>query len=88
MSDTLELRLGALAPSIAKQLKAQKLAFDPDEVKQLQRCADAIGTLYWNDIIPDAHKLREKLYKKVMRHVRQKNRPRKTATAQVETTNP
>lgn len=79
MNDRLTLRLSDFADPIAKQLRAQKFKFNADEVKQFQRCLDAIETLYWNDIVTDTEKLKDKLYNKVMRHVKKMNKPTRKA---------
>lgn len=75
MSQRLTLEFSGFGPSISQQLRAQKFKYHKDEVKQFQRSLDAIETLYWNDLVSDATKLKDKLYAQVLRHVKKMNKP-------------
>lgn len=77
-----ELRFGAMVPTIAKQLKAQKVAFDPSKVKLYQRLADAIVILSVHGIITDKTVQHKRVFRKVMDHVKAFNttkQPRRSA---------
>lgn len=69
---TFGLHFGALAPSIAKQLKAQKLQFDPQAIKSMQAYADAISLLRVHSILtePEGNKARDRVYTKVQKHLK------------------
>lgn len=79
MPERLTLNLSGFSPPIAKQLRAQKFKYGTDEVKQFQRSLNAIETLYWNDLLRDPGKLKDKLYNQVMRHVKKMNKATRKA---------
>ncbi len=70
------IHLGALAEPIDKQLRAQKLLYDPKKVEQFQIVADAIVTLRIYEYLPDKvrEKMIAKLYKKIIAHICSKNK--------------
>lgn len=63
---TINIALGALAPSLKKQLKP--FDFVPDEeIKFLQKLSDSISLLAFHDIISDSKKIES--YKKLIRKI-------------------
>lgn len=74
---SIELRLyiGALCPPIATQLRKQKLKFDLEKVKHLQKDVDAWVRLKIRYNLPAAfsRKLPELIWKKVAAHVAEMN---------------
>ena len=81
-----QLHLGFSAAHIRKQLQNQGFLFDDEAVAEFQKCADAISTLYWAELLKDTEKIRTKLYRQVLRHVKAKNRSKKSKTAAVQAT--
>ena len=72
----LSLVYGALCPSISKQLKKQKLKFDPKKVEVFEKEAEAILRLrFGTGILTDsmAHKCRQKLHNAITKHVIKEN---------------
>lgn len=67
---------GAMCDPISKQLKKQKLKFDPKKVDLFQKEADAILRLkFGTHILTDsmADKCRNKLHKAIVQHVAKEN---------------
>lgn len=73
---TIGIHFGALCDSIKEQLDKQGFKYDPKRVKYFQRHADAITTLRFGDLLTDSmlNKINQKLYKKIVQHVAQKNK--------------
>ena len=44
-TDQIEMRFGALSPSISEQLKAQNVEFDPEACALWEKASDAISLL-------------------------------------------
>jgi hypothetical protein len=67
----LKLQIGALCEPIAKQLRAQKLKFEPERVKHLQRDADAYVRLKVRGLLnADAQRrIPELIFNKVGEHI-------------------
>lgn len=70
------IHFGALVDPIAKQLKAQKVPFDPKRVQLFQRLADAIVLLSVHGIITDKRVQHQRVFKKIMAHVKEFNGPK------------
>lgn len=75
LPETFGLRFGLIAPSFAKQIKAQGLKYDPAKVSRFEKCRDGIMHLLFNSIITDSQqeKLQLKLYNKILIHVGKEN---------------
>lgn len=75
LPETFEVRFGILNPSIAKQIKAQKLKYDRGAVDKFEIIRYAIHRLAFNGMLADSQidKLFMKLYNKILRHVGKEN---------------
>ena len=74
MQQTIEIELGALAPKLSKQLKAQKILINEEDLDHLQRDADAIMRCHLRGLIGDAEteKARHRLFAKIKKAVTKK----------------
>jgi hypothetical protein len=70
------LHFGALSEPLAKQIKAQKLAFDKEKVKEFQYVLDAMITVRIADLVPDKvyEKMQKKLMQRITKHIAAKNK--------------
>ena len=76
MNSKLELRFGALAPTIEKQLELQHFKFDKKKVAIMVKQIHAINVLrFHNNMITDsvANKLFDKMFKVITKHVNSNN---------------
>jgi len=85
MNDKTEIRqfglsFGALADPISEQIRKQGLKFNDKEVEQFQSDLDAIHRLRFRSILIDsvASKCFDKLYKKILSHVKKANKLKQT----------
>ncbi len=71
----LRLEIGLLCDPISKQLRKQKLKFDPETVKHLQKDAEAWCRLKFRYKLPDklGDYIMELIWKRVAKHVAEQN---------------
>lgn len=76
LPETFSIRFGILNVTIAKQIKAQGLKYNADDVADFERMRDAIHTLSFGGLLMDfpIDKLFIKLYNKILRHVGKVNK--------------
>lgn len=76
LPSTFGIRFGVLNPTIAKQIKAQGLKYDPKKASEFEGIRDALHTLHFGGMIIDSQlkKMDIKLYNKILRHVGAKNK--------------
>lgn len=76
MGQKIELRYGAMADHLAKQIKQQKFKFDKEKVDRFDKEKDAINLLrFGNCLLTEsmADKLMNKLHNKVLAHIAKAN---------------
>ncbi|MDR6195193.1 hypothetical protein [Siphonobacter sp. SORGH_AS_0500] len=63
----MEIEFGLIAPKIKDQLKRQRIEFNVNKIGQIQKSADAITRLYYDELIDKKliTRLREKLLSKI-----------------------
>lgn len=73
---TISIGFGALAPTIAQQLKTQGFKYSTDTVKQFEKLRECITHLLFSDLLNDKmhDKIKQKLFTQIRRHVMQKNK--------------
>ena len=75
MEKTLNLRFGAMSPSIKEQLTEQKLKFKVGDANHFQKDSEAIVRLKIRGLINEstAKKAQDNLFKKITAHVAKHN---------------
>lgn len=75
MEKPLEIELGMMAHSIARQVNKQGYKYNSEKMREFQRQAEAISLLYYGDLMTDSAKtkLNKKLFIKIMKHVKDLN---------------
>lgn len=76
--DTFGIHFGALAPTISKQLKEQKLKFSEEKAKEFETSRQAVIQLMFAGILNDSQtqKAYDKLFTKIKQHIKSKNNGR------------
>lgn len=67
----MEIRFGAMQPTIASQLRKQGFKFDKDKMATFQKLSHSISMLRIHSVVTDsvADKACKSLYKKILSHV-------------------
>lgn len=72
-NEMLEIRMGALSPSITEQLESQSLGFDEERAAQFDMCKESIIHLACSGFMNDNERrsVEKKLFKAIEKHVKE-----------------
>ena len=70
MNDQVQLRFGALSPSIQGQLEEQSVAYDPEQVAQWEEWSSAIVSMTILGVITGAE--RQRIHKRLFKRILEK----------------
>jgi hypothetical protein len=86
MDIEVSLHFGALAVPLEQQLREQKLKFDKEIIKHLTKQEERISHLYFGDLLTETEtrKVRDRLYKKILSHLKEYNKKRRSALTPTE----